>query len=129
MTSWHILWSAWDFEPSVILGCSTLVLGYLAVLRLQLTWRAWYFLAGVTILVLALCSPLDLLADRYLFSAHMVHHLLLILIVPPLLILGIPNRLARGMMRLPKIAKTEAVLARPLIAWSAGVGSMWLWHW
>lgn len=129
MTSWQILSSAWDFEPSVILGCAALLIGYAAAVRFRFNSRAWYFLTGVAILALALLSPLDMLADTYLFTAHMLQHILLILIVPPLLIMGVPEHLGRAMMRIPKIARTEAVLSRPLIAWTTGVGTMWLWHW
>ena len=43
---------------------------------------------GVAVMFLALVSPLDALRLTYLFSAHMLQHLLLILVVPPLLILG-----------------------------------------
>lgn len=129
MTSWQIVWSSWDCQPSVILGCTALVICYAAAVRFCFNSRAWYFLAGVAVLALALLSSLDMLADTYLFSAHMVQHILLILIVSPLLILGIPEPVVRAMMLIPEIARTEAFLARPLIAWVAGVGTMWLWHW
>ena len=40
------------------------------------TWRRWCFAAGMTLIVLALVSPLARLADE-LFVAHMAEHLLL----------------------------------------------------
>lgn len=83
MTAWHLLVVGWDFEPSVILGCAALLLGYVAATRFRPTVRALYFIAGVATLLLALISPLDTLADQYLFSAHMLQHILLILVVPP----------------------------------------------
>ena len=46
-------------------------------------------------MLFALISPLDMLGDEYLFSAHMLQHLLLELAVPPLLLLGITPRFAR----------------------------------
>ena len=47
------------------------------------TWR------GLASVVLALCSPLELLAELS-FTAHMVQHQLLIMGAPPLLLLGAP---------------------------------------
>ena len=49
-----------------------------------------YFALGLLALVLALESPIDVGGDRYLFSLHMVQHLILAMIVPPLLLLGLP---------------------------------------
>jgi len=43
------------------------------------------------ILFLALASPIDVGGDHYLFSLHMLQHLLLAMIVPPLLLLGLPE--------------------------------------
>ena len=53
-------------------------------------WQIALFLTGLTILIVALLSPLHELGDNYLFSAHMVQHLLVTLVVPPLLLLGTP---------------------------------------
>src|SRR5437899_12545284 len=40
----------------------------------------------------ALASPIDTGGDRYLFSLHMLQHLLLAMVVPPLLLLGLPEQ-------------------------------------
>ena len=91
-------------------------------------WRRISFALGILVLVLALESPLDPLGDDYLFSAHMAQHLFLILIVPPLLLLGIPERAARKWLRVPLIAKAERILGRPVVAWSSAILVMTLWH-
>ena len=78
----------------MIAGCALLLLAYLAALRFRFPARALSFSAGVAVLLLALVSPIDTLGDAYLFSAHMVQHILLILVVPPLLFIGIPRELA-----------------------------------
>jgi cytochrome c oxidase assembly factor CtaG len=65
-------------------------------------------------------SPLNALADGYLFSAHMVQHILLVLIVPALVLLSLPRSLS-----LPRPFRR---FTHPLIGWIAGVGAMWLWH-
>jgi cytochrome c oxidase assembly factor CtaG len=128
MTFSQLLVSAWDFDPSVILGCAALMIGYLFVVRFRSPRRALIFASGVLILLLALVSPLDTLADDYLFSAHMVQHLLLILVVPPLLLLGIPESTAKAALKYRFVERCEQTLGRPAIAWSLGVGTLWLWH-
>jgi putative membrane protein len=50
-----------------------------------------YFSLGLLALILALESPIDVGGDNYLFSLHMVQHLILAMIVPPLLLLGLPE--------------------------------------
>jgi len=52
--------------------------------------RALAFLLGADICFLALFSALDTLADKYLFSAHMLQHMLLCFAGAPLMVLGIP---------------------------------------
>lgn len=52
-----------------------------------------YFAAALLVLLLALESPIDVGGDHYLFSLHMLQHLLLSMVVPPLLLLGLPAAL------------------------------------
>ncbi len=128
--------AGWDWEPSVVIGCAALAIGYLvlvsrhpALLRglvdgrskreksgrgTQECARHVYFFSGVLLLLLDLVSPIDLLADRYLFSAHIVQHFVLALVVPPLLIAGLPP------IRLPSM--------QPAVSWLLGVGTMIFWH-
>jgi putative membrane protein len=112
---------SWDWEPSVVIGCAALAIGYLAVVRRRLT-RAPYFLAGVLLLLLDLVSPIDTLADQYLFSAHIVQHFLLALVIPPLMLLGTPAFELRG------FDKLERVIGQPPVSWLLGVGTMLAWH-
>ena len=128
MTTWRLLTTAWDGEPSVLIGCTALVAGYVAMTRRRPSRHAWSFFAGVVVLLFAQCSPLDALGDTYLFSAHMIQHLLLLLIVPPLLILGIPAWLAARWRSTPRVRAVERVLRQPAIAWLLGIGAMYLWH-
>lgn len=129
MSTWQLFLSSWDWEPSVVVGCTLLLLSYLAALRFRCSVKSLSFVAGVLVLLLALVSPIDTLADEYLFSAHMVQHILLILVVPPLLIMGIPRELTDWLLRRSLFRRTETVFSQPLLAWLLGVGSMWIWHW
>lgn len=67
---------------------------------------------GLSVLVLAgaLATPLDTLADEYLFTAHMVQHLLLTLIAAPLLLLGTPDWLFSEIV--------DALHARGFVRWA-----------
>ena len=88
---------AWDPDLSVLIGCAALLVAYCSVHRHDLSRVGW-FVGGVTVMLFALISPIDTLGDEYLFSAHMLQHLLLELAVPPLLLLGITPRFARAVI-------------------------------
>jgi cytochrome c oxidase assembly factor CtaG len=82
--------------------------------------RIGWFAAALAVFLLTLLSPLNTLADGYLFSAHMAQHILLLLIVPALLLLSLPRAFS--------LAVGPRVFAHPLVGWFAGVGAMWFWH-
>lgn len=119
----------WSWEPSVVLGSLALAGGYLACVGPRRKrfrgsspvprWRVGAFLAGVGALFLALASPLDDLSDHYLLTAHMVQHLVLTLIVPPLLLLGTPAWLIRPTLRSPLVAGFARLATRPLVAFAS----------
>jgi putative membrane protein len=115
MTTRDILISCWRMDPAALLGCIAAIAFY-TVGRTRAGVRATAFAAGLLVTALALFSPVGTLADGYLFSAHMLQHLMLVLIVPPLLLLSIEPS-ADGRARFPAI-----------FAWGLGVGAMWLWH-
>lgn len=125
---------AWDWEPSVVAGCT-----FLLALYGWMSWRArgsgvlrWLrtaaFLLGDAIVLLALVSPLDTLADQVSFSAHMVQHLLLIEAAAPLLLLGIPGEWWDRWLRSPFLAAAERMLRRPGLAWTIGFSTIAFWH-
>jgi putative membrane protein len=129
MTMSHFWLTAWDWEPSIVAGCAALLAVYALAARFKFSKRAILYAAGVLVLLLTLVSPLDALSDIYSFSFHMVQHMLLILAVPPLLLLGIPKEMAGRALSFPWVRRAEAILSRPVLAWSIGVGVLWLWHW
>ena len=140
----HHLWGAWSVDP-LLLG-SLAVAGW-AYIRGGRTrrepaadrWRSGCFAAGLGVVALALLSPLDALAGA-LASAHMVQHVLLLLVAAPLLALSSPwRRLRRGSP--PALRRTGQKWARrvggppalrllrlPMVIWLAHVAVIWLWH-
>lgn len=144
------LWTSWSWEPSIILGL--VVAGWLYARGLTALWtqagvgrgvRCWQaaaFAGGLAALVIALVSPLDALADD-LVSAHMVQHLLLIVVAAPLLVLGRP--LVAALWALPPPWRKAAgqwwrgsrvvrpawrVITLPLVILALHTAALWLWH-
>jgi putative membrane protein len=97
-------------------------------------------LVALTALALALLSPLDALADR-LFVAHMVQHMLLIMVAAPLLLLANPfavmlwswprgprARIGRWFARAGALGRLGRAVTMPLIAWIGFAAVVWAWH-
>jgi putative membrane protein len=135
-------WSSWALEPftvAAILAAGSLYgIGLVRAVRsgtqVRLVRRVAWF-AGLGVLAVALVSPIDVYADVS-FSIHMVQHLLLTLVAPPLLALGAPvtlalramsARAARGLARVLRSAPVR-VLTSPVVAWSLFVGTPWALH-
>ncbi|MDA8086374.1 MAG: cytochrome c oxidase assembly protein [Nitrospiraceae bacterium] len=128
MTNGQLFFKAWDFEPTVIIGCAALILAYLWVVRFRMNGKTAFFAGGVLLMLLTLIGPLDFLGGNYMFSAHMLEHILLELAVPPLLLLGLPQEPVRSLLTVRVAAKAERFLRRPAVAWLLAVGTLWLWH-
>ena len=119
---------AWRADPTVLLG----IAGAAALYALFAgPWRGRVkgarpiprghvasFALALVVLWLALESPLDELGDDVLFSAHMLQHLLLVLVVPVLLLLGLPDWMVRPSMHWPGIGSAIRLLTRPLVAFA-----------
>ncbi|MBX3026890.1 cytochrome c oxidase assembly protein [bacterium] len=129
----------------------------LAVLAVLLYWRGWRalraqlpaqfgaarlaaFLAGVTTVILAVASPIDAFAPL-LLRVHMLQHILLTMVAPPLLWLGAPALpLLRGLpqgaakhglgpfLAWPPLLAAGRFVVHPLVAWLALVIATLLWH-
>jgi putative membrane protein len=89
--------------------------------------RVQLFLLGVVILFAATVSPLDTLSS-YLLSMHMVQHLLMTLIVPPLLLVGTPGWLLRPLLRLPLGRLVGRALTHPVVAFLLFNAVFSVWH-
>jgi cytochrome c oxidase assembly factor CtaG len=118
MTTIQFLTAAWKWNPALLLLCALTGVGYFLVFGRR--GRPVYFAVALAIVLAALISPLSELADGYLFSAHMIQHILLVLIVPALLLSSLPRSFS--------LPRPIASLNHPLMGWIAGVGAMWLWH-
>lgn len=94
---------------------------------------------GLLTLFVALVSPLEALAET-LFSAHMVQHMLLVLLAAPLLALGHagyailwalplePRRTLGHLTQSRPFLALRRSLTHPLTVWLLATGVFWLWH-
>jgi cytochrome c oxidase assembly factor CtaG len=131
------LLTQWSWEPSVLIGLLVLSCSYFYLVGPMRRRRSWgppptraqvsYFVLSVATLVVALLSPLDVIGDRYLFSAHMVQHLLLATLWPPLVLLSIPEWMARPFFR-RRMSSVFLFLAYPAAAVILFNGDIYLWH-
>ena len=119
------IFSYWHFDPIVILFLSALSIFYFYAIHFRLKAKSLYFLAGILLIIVCVASPLHFLGEHYLFSAHMVSHVLLLLIAAPLLVAGIPkeNRFKKNLLSLS--TNKIKIFA---FCWFTGVGIMWFWH-
>jgi putative membrane protein len=118
MTIQQFLTSAWTWNTPALLLSIVAIVAYVCAFGLDR--RIPYLIAGIGVFVLTLLSPLNALANGYLFSAHMLQHILLLLIVPALLLMSLPRWVSVG--------RSSRPLSNPFVGWIAGVGAMWLWH-
>jgi putative membrane protein len=123
------VWIAWDLFPSIVVGCGTLLGLYVWMAgpgrrrwNLCVTGpsrREWMLFSAALLVVFgSLQGPLHALSDTWLFSAHMLQHLLITLIFPPLLIAGIPPWMWRPLVSVPWVASVGRTLTRPGVAFA-----------
>lgn len=122
-------WQHWDLHPSV--GVGVLVLAGLYAWLGGLTAprrRVAAYAGSLCLLLLTLNGPLHELSDEYLFSAHMVQHLILTLVFPPLFLYGLPANVVRQVIRPRWLLEAGRRLVRPLVAASIFSIVMVVWH-
>ena len=89
--------------------------------------RPILFGAGLLVGFLALQSPIDVGGDQYLFSLHMLQHLLLMMVAPPLVLLGICGMRPRA-QRFPRLRTVWWAITRPWSAVFIFNAVMLVWH-
>ena len=120
------IWLHWHGHPDALIGLGTLLLIYLVLTgpirrRFRLASgvnprETTLFSIGILVIFLSILSPLHILSDQYLFSAHMIQHVLITLISPPLIILGIPNWLISPLLKEPQVLRIAKFVVHPVTA-------------
>ena len=118
---------SWPLDPTVYAGLVALYLGHAWLAHTVSDARrkhSLYFGLGLVTLWLSLETPLDTISDYYLDSVHMLQHVLLGFVAPPLLLLGLSTQMVGRLVRVPGLrAVTEPVPAQVI----AGL-VMVVWH-
>jgi putative membrane protein len=87
------------------------------------------FIGAIVVILIALVSPLDRLGEDYLFSAHMVQHLLLGDIAPLLILLSLSRVIMRPLTRrLQSVERALGPLAHPATALLLWLALIYFWH-
>ena len=117
----------WPFDLTVYAGLVVFYLGHAWLARgapHAERKHTIYFLAGVVTLWVALETPIDTISDHYLDSVHMLQHVLLGFVAPPLMLLGLSPTMAARLARIPGLRTvTEPILAQVIAA-----AVMIAWH-
>jgi len=118
MNSTQFLIAAWQWRPAILIMTALT----LAVYFKYFGWtpKAAWLLSAAALFLLTVCSPLAALANAYLFSAHMLQHLLLVLVIPAFALLALPRHF--------HFLHSASRLSHPAVSWACGVGAMWIWH-
>lgn len=140
--------ASWSFPPWVtalnLLSALLYVRGWLALRRVMPArfepWRLISFLSGIAALQIALASPIDAF-DSFFLADHMVQHEMLMMVIPPLVLLGNPMiPLLRGLPRWiarkvlapflgwSPIARLGRTITHPAFCWLVFSISLAAWH-
>jgi len=144
-----VLLLSWAWRPEIILSLGLAAMVHLVGRwrlkqrgseRLVRPWRSVSYLLGLIVLWIALMSPIDILSGQFFFM-HMIQHLLLVMIAPPLLLIanpmpiamwGMPSGLRRevGRWLRPEATFRRAVraLTTPGLVWLYFVAAVVGWH-
>ena len=131
-------WRHWHNEPYLLGGL--VLLGWLwaiaaGPLRARLApgapyprREAWFYYSALLLFYLAVGSPLDQVGERYLFSAHMFQHQLLMYPVPVLFLLGLTPWMVDPLIDRPGLRRPLGWLLSPLGCGTLATLVIGIWH-
>jgi putative membrane protein len=130
-------------SAALILAALVYVRGWLRTRKVDLDaiggWHVTSFLVGLSLIWIALASPLATL-DHTMLTVHMVQHLLLMTLAPPLIWLGAPVKvLLQGLpqrfvqiisscLTSAHVQRLGKAIAHPVVCWLAAAGTLVIWH-
>jgi cytochrome c oxidase assembly factor CtaG len=136
------LHSDWRPDPQFLLTGFLLIAGYLLstnngpINRRYPGWeartvtpfqrRCW--IAGALVMTIVLGPPFHDWGDYYLVSVHMAQHLILMYVVAPLLLLGVPRWWFNPISRRPVLDRIGRAITMPVPSFLIGNAIMIAWH-
>jgi putative membrane protein len=131
-------WRHWHNEPFltgglILAGWLYAILagplrGRLAPGKAYPTGQAWMFYGALVIFYLAVGSPLDQIGERFLLSAHMAQHLVIMYPVPLLLLRGTPAWMIDPVLALPVLRVPMRLLFTPVSCALVSSVVLSVWH-
>jgi putative membrane protein len=129
-------WTRFEVHVSTLIGCVLWVAAYYHII---VRWRPAGaapatrmqqagFVGGTVLLFLSLNGPLHDLSDNFLFSAHMIQHLIITMIVPPLWLLGLPQWALQPVLRHRPLYGIARFVTGPLVAFAIYNVVFVSWH-
>lgn len=130
-----------EIEPGVVALLASLAGGYAwALLRrapvdaprpgaAATTTQVVLFSLGVVALALALGWPLHEVGERYLFSGHMIQHMVIGYVATPLLLLGTPGWMLRALLGRGPLFTLARAVSQPLVAFALFNVLIVVTHW
>ena len=139
---------SWDVDHAVIWALPIIAIAYargFSRVHGQMParfpiWRLMSFVGGLSVVFVALASPLDGLGELLLYL-HMTQHMLLMIVAPPLLWLGQPfipllralpprptKRALTPLLTSHVLRAAGRALTHPMVCWSALATTTIVWH-
>jgi putative membrane protein len=118
---------SWPFDPTVYAGLVAAFFGHAWLARRvddAQSKHTLYFGLGLVTLWVALETPIDTVSDHYLDSVHMLQHVLLGFVAPPLMLLGLSPDMAGVLSRFPFVR----AITEPIAAQVVAAAVMIAWH-
>jgi putative membrane protein len=114
----------WNFDPFILAAVISLVYLYYRGFPHPPARNHGCFWTAIGLILITTCSPLHFLAMHVYFSAHMITHIVLLLVAGPLLVMSIrPNPAVHMLKRM-----SSFLHKRSWLAWLTAVVIMWGWH-
>jgi putative membrane protein len=118
---------SWPIDLTVYLGLVVLYLGHAWLAHAVPDFErkhALYFGLGLLTIWVALETPIDTIADHYLDSVHMLQHVLLGFVAPPLMLLGLSSGMVARVVRVPGVRAITEPIPAQVVAGAVMIG----WH-
>jgi putative membrane protein len=93
------------------------------------TGQKWQWYGAIFALWMVSGWPIHDIGETSLFTVHMVEHMVIALVIPPLMLRGLPRWLADVTLGHPKVARLLRPLARPVAAFALFNATFIVIHW
>src|SRR4051812_11948318 len=131
-TGARISGSSFTVHPSTAIGIAGLAAlyewGARTAARGPRPAQRWSYYIALTTMFFSLNGWLHDLSDSYLFSAHMVQHLLLAFVVAPLMIMGVTGEMLRPLITHPAVRRVAEWVTAPVHCFAIFNVVIALWH-